>query len=242
MTLTRGQVIDRVVSVTGNTDTDFRTYLEGSVDNKLFYLWDCHDWEFRHKSGTFNTVSGTESYDLSVSTPDIRSSRSLEVLYDKTNGRFLRKVDLKNIRKGYPKEDTSNQPIVYAPWGSKTIVLHDEPNAILNMKYLYLSKPTLPTADANNLETTCGLPDYIHHLLYEMTLCDGFLHEDDSRYNAKMTEIEKLLLPRAIAADMQDVESNARFKFWDEELSQSGLTFDDFLRRSWWGDTSDLNY
>lgn len=233
MALTRGQLIDRIANITGDTSTEFRTHMESSVNNMLFALWDAHDWNFKHKSGTFSTVSGTEEYNISTSSTDIRSSTDLEVVYDKTNGRFLLPVDLRDIRKHYPKEDTSGQPTHFAPWGSKTITLHSEPNGIFVMKYLYLSKPTLPTADANDLETVVGLPDYVQYLFEKMCLAEGFLYYDDNRRQSMLSEITGLWLRNAIAADMKHLESSARFKLWEEELAPSGLSFDDFLARTW---------
>lgn len=233
MAQTRGQLLDRVQAMTGDDSTACRTFIETSLDHMLFALFDMHDWEFKHKSGTFNTVAGTESYDLSVSSSDIRSAQDLEVFYDKTNGKFLEKVDLRDIRKRFPKEDTSGKPTIYAPWGPKTVYLSDEPDAIYVMKYLYLAKATLPTADANDLFTTCGLPDYIQYLFEKMVLAEGMLYHDDNRRTAMLTEITQLWLPNAIQADMKHLESGARFKFWEEELAASGGTFDDFLRREW---------
>ncbi len=236
MTLTRANVLDRAASLIGDDSTAFRTYAETALNNCLFYLWDIHDWEFKHKIGTFNTVSGTESYNLATPTPDIRSAQDIEVLYDKTNGRFLKKVDLKDIRKYNPQETSTSQPMSYAPWGTKTIYLHNNPDGIYVMKYLYTSKPTLPTADANDLETTCALPDYMHHVIDKMTMAEMLLYTDDSRYAAIKQEIEQLLIPRAIAADMKHLESTARFKFWDEELSHSGGSYDSFISRSFWSE------
>lgn len=233
MSLTRGNIIDRVVRILGDTSTDFRTYLETCVDQMLFALWDRHDWNFKHKTGTFNTVSGTESYNLASTSTDIRSSQDVEVLYDTTNGRFLSKVDLHDIRKRFPKEDTSGQPIVYAPWGATTIFLSDEPNGIFTMKYLYISVPTLPTSDSHDLFTQCGLPAHTQYLFEKMVLAEGMLDYDDDRRNAMLQEINSLWLPNAIQADMRHLESNARFKFWEEELAPSGGSYDDFLRYTW---------
>lgn len=233
MSLTRGNIIDRVVRILGDTSTEFRTFLETSCNNMLFALWDRHDWTFKHKSGTFNTVAGTESYNLATSSTDIRSAEDVEVLYDTTNGRFLTKIDLRDIRKRFPKEDTSGQPVVYAPWGATTIFLSDEPNDIFTMKYLYISVPTLPTSDSHDLFTQCGLPAHTQYLFEKMVLAEGMLDYDDDRRNAMLQEINSIWLPNAIQADMRHLESSARFKFWEEELSPSGGSYNDFLRYTW---------
>lgn len=237
-TLTRGNLIDRVVAILGDDSTEFRTYLETSFNHVLFSFFDMHDWNFKHKSGTFNTVAGTESYNLATSSTDIRSSQDVEVLYDSTNGTPITKVDLRDIRKHWPKEDTSGKPRIYAPWGSKTIILSDKPDGIYTMKYLYLAKATIATADANDLEDTLGIPDYVQYVVEKLLLAEGMLKYDDNRRRALLEEIGTPLIPNslmfnAVQADMKHLESGARFKFWEEELAASGNSFNDFLRATW---------
>ncbi len=106
------------------------------------------------------------------------------------------------------------------------------------MKYLYLAKATLSTADADDLETTLGVPDYVQPLVEKMMLAEGMLKYDDSRRNSLLQEIGTPLIPQslmfnAVQADMKHLESGARFKFWEEELASSGTTFNDYLR-AWW--------
>lgn len=236
MSLTRANVLDRVAAITGDTSTKMRTHLTTSLDQMLFALWDAHDWNFKHKTSSFNTVSGTEAKDLSVAASDIRSSQDLEFIYDSTNGRKITKQDLRDIRNTFPKEDQSGQPYIYAPWGNKTIYMSPKPDGIYVIKFLYLSKPTLPTADGNDLESVCGLPDYTHYLFEKMVLAEGWLFKDDTRRQAMLDEIQNLWLPNARNADMQHLESSARFKFWEEEVQSPAIpTYDSFLRQTWWG-------
>lgn len=236
MALTCTQMISRVQSILGDDDTAFTTHLQGSLNNMLLAIWDMHDWEWKHKTGTFNTVAGTEEYTLSSSAADIRSSQDIECLYDSTNGRVLSKVDLKEIRKKYPKHDSSGQPTHYAPWGSKKIFLHQEPDGIYVMKFLYLSKPTLPSTYSEDLESSIGIPDYMHPLLEKMLLSEGMLYVDDNRYAATVQMFSSIMLRNAIKADMRHVESNARFKFWEEELTDVYPTYDSFLSYSYWAE------
>jgi len=214
LALTRGQLIDSMVAITGDDSTGFRTRMEDSVNDQLYVLWNLHDWEFKHKSGSFNTVAGTESYDLSVSSTDIRSANDLEILFDSTNGREIDKIDLKDIRGTYPKIDQTSKPRSYAVWGTKTVYFDVKPDGIYTMRYLYTSKPTLPTADANDLETVCGLPDYLHFLLRKMLLTEAFLVYDDSRRDNLMLEIERKWLPLARQVDLEHISETARFKCW----------------------------
>lgn len=240
MSLTRGNIIDRCAAFTGDSSTEFRTYAETTLDSQLFVLWDLHDWEFKHKLGTFPTIASTETYNLSSGISDIRSAQDLELLYDSTNGRFLTKVELREIKKAFPKADQTNQPTCYAPWGTRTIYIHPIPDDAYTLKALYLSKPTLATDDADDLESVCGLPDYMHHLAERLVLKEMLLYIDDTRYSNLVTELEQIWLPNAIKADMKHLESGARFKFWEEELqNNSNLTFEDFLRQAWWGQSSD---
>ncbi len=229
--LTRGNILDRVASFLGNeSDTDFRTYLETSYNHMLYALWDAHDWEFTHKSGAFSTIAGTESYDLTSTVTDLRSANDIELLYDSTNGEWLRKRDLKAIRKTYPKADTSGKPKIYAPWGDKTIFLSDEPDGVFAMKTLHKALPTMPATDASALEDVSGVPLYIQYLFEKLCLAEGMAFYDDGRRTALLLEIDTRWLPKAIEADMRHLEEGARFKFWEEEIAATGRSFDDFLR------------
>lgn len=311
-TQTRGNLIDRVVSILGDDSTEFRTYLQGAFNNVLFAIFDMHDWEWKHRSGQFLTSAGVESYDLSnvrriyhgsvtggpfqvgelitggtssatgavssVSTTylfytpvsgtlqsaevitggtsgatattttapeggvfsvgDVRSAQDIEVLYDVTNGKWLEKVDLRDIRKRWPKEDTSGKPRMYAPWGTKTIILSDKPDAAYTMKFLYTAKATRTSGDSVDLEDALGIPDYVHYVIEKMLLAEGMLKYDDNRRNALLAEIGTPLMPNtllfnAVQADMKHLESGARFKFWEEELGATGISYNDFLRATW---------
>jgi len=311
-TLTRGNLLDRMASILGDTSTEFRTYMETSFNHVLFTLFDAHDWDWKHKTGQFVTVAGQESYDLSnikriyhglvtggpfeagdiitggtstatgrvmyaastytlyvaltgtfiasevitggtplgttttltapesgaANVGDLRSAQDIEVLYDTTNGKWIQKVDLRDIRKRWPKEDTSGKPSIYAPWGDKTIILSDEPDAAYTMKFLYLAKATKSTSDNDDLESTLGIPDYVHYLFEKMLLAEAMLKYDDNRRAAMLAEIGtpqvvNSLMFNAVQADMKHLESGARFKFWEEELGASGVSFNDFLRATW---------
>ncbi len=236
MSLTRGQLITRVQTPIGDTSTKFSTYLQGSFDKILDYFWDFHDWNFRHKSSSFATVGGTESYDLSISTPDLRSSEDIETMYDTTQGRFLQKVDLRDIRKRFPKEDQNSTPTIYAPWGTTTVFLSAKPIDVSTIKFLYLAKATHPTSDSDDIETVCKVPSYCHYVLEQLLLAEGYAYADDDRRQGLLAEIHAPKLgwmTVALQADMRHMETGARFKFWEEELAASGRTFDDFLRYTW---------
>ena len=234
MGMTRANILDRVVAIIGDNSTEFRSYLETSLDNAMHLLWDAHDWTFKHKASTLSTVIAQEEYDLSVVTTDIRSSNDIEVLYDSTEGRFLRKNDLHSIKKRYPKADNSGDPTEYAPWGTKAIFLNPIPDAVNALKFLYIAKCTVPTADVDDLEDDCGLPDYVQPILEKLLLSEGFLYTDDARRSNLLSEINSIYIPNAIVADMKHLDSCARIKFWEEELAPRGVSYDDFLKHIWW--------
>lgn len=232
---TRGTLLDRIVAIIGNDTTAFRTYLEGSFNNMLDALFDMHDWCFKGGLGTFTTVSGTESYNLRTSSTDIRSAQDVEVIWDKTNQRFLNPGELRDIRKTHPAQTQTGKPSVFARWGANTIYLYNNPDGAYIMNYLYTKKATYSTLDADNIETTLGVPTYVHYLLEKMVLAEAFLFDDETRRNSMLEEIEKIWKPLAIAADMKHLENSARFKFWEEELRQTGVTYDQYLARTWAG-------
>lgn len=230
MSYTRGQVIARVQSVLGNTSTAFETYLEGSLDNVIQTFWSWEDWEFRHKLGTFNTIANTELYNLKTSITDLHSTQHIELIYDTTNKRFLHKTDLKAIKKSYPEENQIGQPRFYAPWGYKNVYLADIPDAIYAMKVLYLADPVLPTDDAHDLESVVGLPTYTHRVIDEWLLAYGYRYEDDNRERQQFEYVSEVLIPKLRQDEFRDLESSARFKFWQEELAPASMSYDDFLK------------
>ena len=235
MAMTRLQLKNNIATALERPgDTDFLAYLDSRIDQMLFFLFDMHDWNWKHKSGTFNTVATTESYDISSTSTDVRSSQDLEVLWDSTNKRFLSKVDLHIIRKQYPGGSQAGKPLRYAPWGTKTIYLDPIPDGTYVLNYLYLSKATLPTSDSDDLESVCGVPDYCQYLLEKLVLAEAMIIDNDSRRDNLLVEIDKLWKVKAVNADMKHLESTARFKFWEEELAPYGTTYDDYLRHVWW--------
>lgn len=237
MATTRGTVIDRVANMLGDTSTDFRTFMETSFNNMLYALHDLHDWEWKHKSGTFPTVASTESYVVATaaSLTDFRSPNDIEVLWDSTNKRFLNRKELRDIRKRYPEGVTTGQPTVFAGWGDTTVYFFPIPDGAYTIKFLYTKTATEATSDANTLVTTLGVPAYVHYLFEKMCLAEGMLYHDDARRTALLEEIIKVWKPLAMQADMKHLESGARFKFWEEEVCPSGVTYDDYLRK-WWAE------
>lgn len=235
MAKTRGSLIAEVQRILGDDSTASLNYLQIALDDVLSDLWEAHDWTFRHKTGAFNSVVGQEEYDLTSTSADIRSSRDIEILYNTTKGQKLHPVTLREIRIAYPKEDQDSEPLAYAPWGTKSIILSPNPIAVEAYKYGYIAKPTLPTADGDDIETVTGTPDYVHTLLKAMLTYVAMEEYDDNRYAAKGEEIRRVRLPAAIAADMRYLEHDLRIRHWDEELTGGNPSYDDFLRHTWWG-------
>lgn len=243
MAFTRGNILDRVAKdLIGDESTKFRTYLATSLDHTLDRLWDLHDWNWKHKASSFTLTADVETVDL-ASIADFRSSQDIEVIWIPTKKKFLRKVDLRVIKKDYPGEtNTSAEPNRYAPWGATTIFLDPIQTGNLTAELLYISKPVVPTTDATDLQATTGLPRFMNFLLEKMLFAEGLLYHDEDRY---FRVEERIVLPNgrpgkwlaeAIQSDMKHLEETARFKFWEEEMLPLGITFDDFLRKTWWGD------
>ncbi len=61
------------------------------------------------------------------------------------------------------------------------------------MKFLYLAKATLPTADGDDLETVCGVPDYCHYLLEKLLLAEAMIIDNDDRRDNLLIEIERIV-------------------------------------------------
>lgn len=231
-TQTPTQMITRVQNILGNTSSAFTTHLQQSFKYVLEDLWESHDWNFKHKIENFNTAAGTELYDVAsvASVTDLKSTQDIEILYDTTNKRVLNKVDYQEIRRNYPGEDQSGQPLVYAPWTTQTsIYLSPKPDAIYTIKLAYIAKATLPSTFSEDIETSLGLPSYLHSLLEKMLLVEAMLYYDDNRAEALQERIEQRLLPKAIQKDMAHFNSNERIKLWEEVLRQGNGSYNDYL-------------
>lgn len=230
MAFTRGNLLDRITALIGDSSTEFRSYLETSFNLVIDQLFDMHDWNWKHGAGTLNTAASTETYTISAA----RSSQDIEVIWDTANKRFLQKTEVRLIKKTYPDETESNEPTHYASWGAQDIYLHPIPNDAYTLKLLFINSTTHSTSDSDDIESDLGIPKYMHFMLEKMLMSEAFLYQDDSRYKATEELVENLWKRRAIKADMQHLESSARFKFWEEELAPEGITYDDYLKKWWW--------
>lgn len=231
-TQTATEMITRVKNILGNTTTKFTTHLQQSFKYVLDELWNMHDWNFRHKTGSFPTVAGTESYNITTaaSITNLQSSNDIEIMYDSTNKRVLTKVDYQEIRRTYPGEDQSDQPMVYAPWTTvDTVYLGPKPDGIYTIKFAYISSATMPSTFSEDIETSLGVPRYLHTLLEKMLLVEAMLYYDDGRAAALQQLIDTRYLPRAIETDMRHTNSNERIKLWEEMLSQPQSNYNQYL-------------
>lgn len=237
MSKTLGMILDRCAAVLGDDSAEMRSYLTETVNDVLYELWDEHDWTFKHKKSQFTTVSGTEEYDLTTVAPDLRSAQDIEMVYDFTNGQKLERVETRDNRLNYPKEDSVGQPWAYSAWDNKVIQLLDNPDGAYVLKFLYLANPTLPTTEADDLETVCGVPVYLHSVVEKLTLLSAMNYYDDSRYSGLYNVVygqpggRMGLLPKAINADMRYLENPARIKFWEEDKMSTGFSnYNDYLK------------
>lgn len=233
---TRGEILDLCQEILGDPSTEFRTLLEGVLNKHLYTFFDLHDWNFKHKVGTFSSVAGTETYDLSVAAPTLRSNQDLEILYETTNGRKIDKIDFKKIKALYPKEDQSGEPTLYAPWGGNTtIYMSPKPDAIYTYKFGFLARPILPVADATDLEVDCEIPAYTHPAIEQWVLLMGMQITDDDRRPNALQEFFKVWLPKAIQADMLNLENDARWRFAGDNDRSALETHTDYINSMFWG-------
>lgn len=243
---TRGDMLDYVVDILGDTSTEFRVFLRKRFNSTLRHFWNLHDFEFTHGVGTFSTVAGTELYDLNstgivgVGNNNIRSIHDIEFMYDSTRGNNITKVNLSDIRRSDPRQTSTGTPRYYAPWGQWQLYLKDKPNVVSVIKFLYKKTPTIPAeagdaTDASDMLTIYGLPYHMEPYFEKVFLAEAMLKIDDSRRMALLTENQKIWIPRAVQVDMEHLESNTRFRFWTDILGNTG-SFDDFIRSAFYQD------
>lgn len=115
---TGNEIVSRVLAYIGNSTNDIQTYVENSLPLAEFRFSKVHDWDFLHKTAlSFAVTNGVSEYDLTVASLGFYMAASdVESVYDETNGRVLRKMTLKDIRRLDPKNDDGDPDRMATHW------------------------------------------------------------------------------------------------------------------------------
>jgi hypothetical protein len=98
-----------------------------------------HPWKFLYKSNlSLSVTNGTDEYNLTTATIGFNmAAEDVHQIFDQTNGRVLRKVDIKDIRRLDPKHNdgsATDEVTMWAPLGDNRILLYPPTFASATLK------------------------------------------------------------------------------------------------------------
>lgn len=136
---TGAEIVSRVVSFVGNVSSEFQTYVEQTLPLAEFRYCSMHPWKFLYKPNlSLAVVNGTDEYDLSVANLGYyMASEDVHQIFDQVNGRILRKIDLKDLRRLDPKHNdgsATDEVTMWAPLGDNRIILYPPTFASATLK------------------------------------------------------------------------------------------------------------
>lgn len=114
-------IVNRVINYTGNNTVAFATYVAQSIPLAEFRFCKIHPWRFLYKTNLKMTLQGDgrEQYVLDSSTIGYyMTAEDVESITDEPNGRVIRKVTVKDIRRLDPMRrsgGTQDQVTHWAP-------------------------------------------------------------------------------------------------------------------------------
>ena len=222
----RASMNSRIVDAVGDNSTEFSDRVNNDFDLLQWKFYNLHDWKFKHKNGVEDGVKftlGTSDthYVLNVATITVTMrNKDIEAIYSQsaTYGRKLEKVDLRQIRIWDPNQQNTGFPTHWAPVGRQGIVVYPKPTSDINTEVLYIDGASVP----NPLDAAADFTDIPYD--YQLTFMQGCLanalwRNRDPRWKEEWAMFERMVA-QDIADDMREFESNARFKWAEEEVIQ----------------------
>lgn len=216
---TGNEIVTRVQKYVGNFNNDFKEFVEQTLPLAEFRYYKLHDWSFLRKTGlSLPVTNGQSEYTLDSGTiGELISASDIETIYDPTNGRVLKKVDLPQIRRLDPEEDdgssTHQGPQLWAEAGYNKIILWPPKFESGTIKM----DVRIQTPQLTNLTNTPLIPYKYQEGFIEYVIAIALDRENDTRASTKKSEALQL-----IRLDIQDDmrrlgdTTEARIKHWRE--------------------------
>lgn len=192
---TGNEIVSRVISFVGNNSSSFQTYVENTLPLAEFRYCSMHPWKFLYKPNLSLSVSnGTAEYDLTTGTLGYyMAAEDIHQIFDDTNGRVLRKVDLKDLRRLDPERNdgsSSDEVTMWAPLGDNRIVLYPPTFASATLKVDGWVSPTALTT-LSNYPT---IPFRYQEGFIEYVIAKALDRDNDDRAEAKKQEAMQLIM------------------------------------------------
>lgn len=179
----------------GNTTTAFQTYVEQTLPLAEFKFCKAHDWRFLYKQNLSLTVaSGTQTYSLTTGTIGYyMAADDVQSIWDQTNGRVLKKVTLKDLRRLDPKLDNgsaNDQIDMWAPVGDNEILVHPK---IFSNTTLKIDGKITPAA-LTTLSNYPTIPYRYQESFIEYVIAMALDRESDDRAQVKKQEATSMIV------------------------------------------------
>lgn len=189
------EIVARVMNYVGNSSSDFQTYVEQTLPLAEFRYCSMHPWKFLYKPNlSLSVTNGTDEYNLSVANiGHYMASEDVQQIFDQTNGRVLRKVDLRDIRRMDPKHDdgsTTDQVTMWAPLGDNRIMFYPPSFATGTLKIDGWISPGALT----DLSTYPTVPFRYQEGFIEYVIAMALDRENDDRASQKKQEAIQLIM------------------------------------------------
>lgn len=117
---TGSEIVSRVQSYVGNYSASLQTYIQQTLPLAEFRFCKMHDWKFLKRTGlSLAITNGTAEYDLSVGNIGFyMNADDVESIYSETEGLYLKKVDLNQIRRFDPANNDGSSSDTPAMWAA----------------------------------------------------------------------------------------------------------------------------
>lgn len=233
------EIVSRVQSYVGNYSNAFQTYIQQTLPLAESRFCKAHDWKFLHKTRLPLTISnGTAEYTLDSTTIGFyMSADDVSLIFDETNGRVIKRVDLQEIRRLDPDNNdgsATDEVQLWAPVGDNRILLWPKTFESGTLRLDGKIRPT-PLLTLTNYPT---VPYHYQESLIEYIIALALDRENDDRAPIKRQEAQANIRVD-ILDDMgmkAEVETS-RIRHMNE-ASQDGVgpNLDMAIARLFWGE------
>lgn len=188
------EIVNKVISYVGNTKSDFQSYVEQLLPLAEFRFCKMHDWRFLNKQNLpLTVVNGTSEYTLNTGTIGYyMAADDVETIWDNTNGRVLKKVTLKDLRRFDPKKDdgsATDQPTHWAPVEDNKVEIYPPQFAGQTLRVDGKITPSALTT-LSNYPT---IPYKYQESFIEYVIAMALDRENDDRASTKKAEAVELI-------------------------------------------------
>lgn len=219
------EILNRVINFVGNNTQPFQQYVKDSIPLAEFKFCNTYQWRFLYRPNLKITLQGDgrEEYTLnSTNLLDISSvgynmlAEDVESMTDEHNGRVVRKVTVKDIRRLDPLRisgSTQDQVTHFAPTQDMNFLVYPTnfPSVVMTIDGYISPEPLLDMSDYPTI------PYRYQHTFIEYVIALALDRENDDRAPQKKADCVQMFLDdiRKDKETVGDIDST-RIRHWGE--------------------------